>query len=262
MKKYILLILVFVLIGGAFFAYQHRSGIREYIDELFTEEVPAVSYSALNTTNTSNPSPTNTTNAPQNTNSAPTIPVTFNLDVPFTTQAPHANWDFPYQEACEEASALTVHYYYEGDTFTPDIADREILDLVEWENDHFGSYKDTTADETAEFIRLYFGYERVDVIANPTVLQIKQFVAAGHPVIVPAAGKQLGNPNFKNGGPLYHMFVVRGYTKDEFITNDVGTRKGENYRYDIDVVMNAMHDWNGGDVDSGRKAVVVVYPND
>jgi len=140
MKKYILLILVFVLIGGAFFAYQHRSGIREYIDELFTEEVPAVSYSALNTTNTSNPSPTNNTNTPQNTNSAPTIPVTFNLDVPFTTQAPHANWDFPYQEACEEASALTVHYYYEGDTFTPDIADREILDLVEWENDHFGSY--------------------------------------------------------------------------------------------------------------------------
>jgi len=26
--------------------------------------------------------------------------------------------------------------------------------------------------------------------------------------------------------------------------------------------MNAMHDWNGGDVLNGKKVVVVVYPNE
>ncbi|MFH1235364.1 MAG: C39 family peptidase, partial [Parcubacteria group bacterium] len=192
----------------------------------------------------------------------PVLPASFNLEVPFTTQAPFANWDFPYQEACEEASTITVHYYYQDKTFTKEIADKEILDLVEWENDYFGDYKDTTAEETSEFIKAYWGYDHVDVEYDPTVEQIQRHVYAGRPVIVPAAGKQLGNPNFRNGGPLYHMFVVRGWADGQFITNDVGTRNGENYRYDYNVVMNAMHDWNGGDVNNGQKAIIIVYPND
>jgi hypothetical protein len=204
----------------------------------------------------------NATNANAEPQPEPVLPESFNLQVPFTTQAPYANWDLPYQETCEEASALTVHYYYSGKTFTKDIADKEILALVEWEKGYFGDYKDTTAEQTAQFIRAYWGYKRVDVEYNPTIEQIKRHVFAGRPVIVPAAGKQLGNPNFRNGGPLYHMFVVRGWADGQFITNDVGTRKGENYRYDDDVVMNAMHDWNGGDVENGKKAIIVVYPND
>ena len=99
------------------------------------------------------------------------------------------------------------------------------------------------------------------MIENPTADQIKGFVAEGHPVIVPSQGQQLGNPNFTDPGPVYHMFVIKGYTADEFITNDVGTRKGESYRYDISTVMNAMHDWNGGDVENGAKRIIVMYPN-
>ena len=57
------------------------------------------------------------------------------------------------------------------------------------------------------------------------------------------------------------MLVVRGYTDDKFITNDVGTRKGENYQYDYDVLMNSIHDWNDGDVDNGQRVVIVVWPN-
>ena len=205
----------------------------------------------------------------RNANSAPVnrtpvqvpVPETAQLAVPFTTQAPHANWEYPYQEACEEASALTVHYFYEGKTFTPDIADREILALVAFEEDELGFYEDTTAAETARIIKEYWGYTRVDVLENPTADQIKAHVAAGRPVIIPASGKELENPNFRNGGPLYHMFVVTGYDKDEFITNDVGTRKGEDYRYNITTIMNAMHDWNGGDVANGAKRALVVYDN-
>lgn len=217
--------------------------------------------------NNSNPSDSvneNTNSDISNVNKEPepvVIPDEFNLDVPFTTQSPYANWDYPYQEACEEASALNVHYYYQSKTFTQEIADQEILALVDWENNYFGDYKDTTAEETAEFIREYWGYNRAEAIYNPTVDDIKEHVAAGRPVIVPAAGKMLGNPNFRNGGPLYHMFVIRGYKPGIFITNDVGTRKGEEYIYDSEVVMEAMHDWNGGDVNNGQKVIVVVWPN-
>ncbi len=261
-KKTILLI--FILLVGGFFGYRERVVIADVVRGVFEKDIPAVSYTDVK--NDAVTPPVNQLPPNSNANVAAPIenpiPAEFNLQVPFTTQAPDANWDFPYQEACEEASALTVHYYYQNKTFTKEIADREILKLVEWEKDYFGDYKDTTAEETAEFIKVYWGYKRVDVEYDPTVEQIKRHVADGRPVIVPAAGKQLGNPNFRNGGPLYHMFVIRGYTKSQFITNDVGTRKGENYRYDIPVIMSAMHDWNGGDVENGQKAIVIVYPND
>jgi len=47
------------------------------------------------------------------------------------------------------------------------------------------------------------------------------------------------------------------------VTNDPGTRKGEEYQYAPDVLLNAIHDWNGsGDtIEEGRKAMIVVYPN-
>lgn len=188
------------------------------------------------------------------------IPARFALNVPFTSQAPHANWELPYQEACEEASALTVHYFYSGKTFTLDSADEALLGVVDFENEYFGYYKDTTAAETAELMQAYWGYTHVDVLEDPTVLELKGHIAAGRPVIVPAAGKQLGNPNFSNDGPLYHMLVLTGYTEDAFITNDVGTRLGEDYVYQIDTIMDAMHDWNNGDVENGAKRVIVAWP--
>ena len=153
-----------------------------------------------------------------------------------------------------------MHYFYEGKSFTKDLADQELLAIVDWENDHFGWYEDTTAEQTAELIREYWGYDRVEVIENPTSQDIKIQVANGRPVIVPAAGRELGNPNFTDPGPLYHMFVIRGYTADTFVTNDVGTRRGENYIYDIDTVMDAMHDWNDGDVYNGEREIIAVYP--
>lgn len=190
------------------------------------------------------------------------IPVEFMLSVPFTSQAPFGDWGMPYQEACEEAAALVVHYFYQGDSFTPAIADQEIKGLVSFENDYFGDYEDTTAEQTAEFIKEYWGYDRVEVIEDPTIDDIRAQIAAGRPVIVPCAGRQLGNPNFTLPGPLYHMIVVTGYDEEEFVTNDVGTRLGEGYRYQFDTIMKAMHDWNGGSVNSGAKRIIVVYPKD
>ncbi len=118
-----------------------------------------------------------------------------------------------------------------------------------------------TVAQTGIVAEQLYGYNRVKVFTNPTIDQIKAELAAGHPVIVPAAGQQLGNPYFTAPGPVYHMLLIRGYTADGFITNDPGTRRGEGFVYAFDDLMSAMHDWNAQDINQGQKAVLVVYPN-
>jgi hypothetical protein len=189
----------------------------------------------------------------------------FNLAVPFTSQAPNGDWSLPYKEACEEASLYMVRAYYEGvkeSTIDPEIATADLQKIIAFEKELFGYYEDTTAIQTGTIAELMYGYGQVEVIDNPTVEQIKAHVISWHPVIVPAAGRLLGNPFYTAPGPVYHMLVIRGYTADgKFITNDPGTKHGEAYLYDFDTVMNAMHDWNGGaEITEGKKVALVVYP--
>lgn len=193
------------------------------------------------------------------------LPSEANLDVPFTTQAPTANWDFPYQEACEEASAIMVDAFYRERTGRIPAAEAEDLinKVVAYEKATLGFYEDTTAAQTAAFIKGYFKYDNVIVKPLTSPNDIKQAIALGYPVIVPFAGKLLGNPNFRNGGPPYHMLVIRGYTPKVFITNDPGTRNGMQYTYTYDTVMNAAHDWMGtkDNIEQGKKYMIVVIPN-
>ncbi len=184
-----------------------------------------------------------------------------NLAVPFTSQAPHGNWSLPYQEACEEASVLMAVSYFDSnlvDLSTPSSADAAILDIVKFQVDEYQLYLDTTAEETARFANAKFPGYYFNVIYDPTVEVIKTSLTNGSPVLVPAAGRKLGNPFFTGDGPPYHMILVRGFTESSFVTNDPGTRHGEGYVYSQDVIMNAMGDWNNGDPGNGRKAIIVV----
>ncbi len=206
------------------------------------------------------------------TNSVPVaaLPSAKNMLVPFTTQAPNTNWDQDHEEFCEEASMLMAGRFFSNRKITS-AADAEsgLQQLKQWELDHLGFYFDTTAAETAQVVEGLYGL-KVRLKVNPTITDIKLALANNELVIVPAAGRELGNPNFTAPGPIYHNFVIRGYTKDgKFITNDPGTRKGEGYVYSQSVVMNAIHDWvpNGvrtqprnGDVANGRKVVLIVSP--
>ena len=185
------------------------------------------------------------------------LPAEYNLDVPFMVQAPNESWDLPYQEACEEAVIIMAHYYLNGEELDIESADREILDLVNWQEEYLGYYKDTTVAETVYIIRKYWGH-KVEVINNPTVDIIKRQIASGSIVVAPFYGKALGNPYYSGDGPLYHMMVLKGYTDSKFITNDPGTKRGENYMYDYDVIMSAMHDWNDGDVENGKAVIFIV----
>ncbi|PLX25626.1 hypothetical protein C0580_01925 [Candidatus Parcubacteria bacterium] len=197
-----------------------------------------------------------------------------NLAVPFFAQAPDGDWSLPYLEACEETSALLVDSFYRGTELDTETVKQEIVKMVEWEDKRFGHNLDTTAQETAILLEEYFAYERVEVIYDFSIEALKKHLAMDRPVIVPVAGRLLNNPFYKAPGPVYHTLVVKGFTKDgDFITNDVGTRRGHNYVYKADIFYDAIHDGpeNVNELDdetlekeilSGRKAMIIVYPNE
>jgi hypothetical protein len=183
-------------------------------------------------------------------------PLEINLAVPFFPQSPDADWSLPWQEACEEASAILAYYFAAERPLTPELFKKELNGLFEWQNKNFGDYKDTTIEQTAQMIRGYWGYDSLRVIEDPTVEQIKGSLAKGNPVIAPFAGRDLKNPFYSNQGPYYHMLVIKGYDAKNFITNDVGTRKGADYHYPFEHLMSAMHEWDSREIHQGAKKVI------
>ncbi|OGF31595.1 hypothetical protein A2533_00100 [Candidatus Falkowbacteria bacterium RIFOXYD2_FULL_35_9] len=169
------------------------------------------------------------------------FPAVVKNKVAFASQAPYANWDLPYQEACEEASLINADKFFTHSDLTPAIMDEEIKKLVEWENTNLGLYSDTNINEVEKIAREYFGFN-TEIIVNVSVDSIKKYLAEGKLIIAPFAGRELGNPNFTAPGPLYHMLVITGYDRNQFITNDVGTRKGENYKYKYQTLIDAIYD--------------------
>lgn len=185
------------------------------------------------------------------------------LDVPFAPQAPHRNWDEIHKETCEEASVLMVHYYLTGkQSVTADEIEADLQKLIAWEKENLGVYEDTTAAQTARMLADYFGYgDRVRIIENATLEDLKQELAAERPVIAPAAGRLLENRFFQTPGPIYHMNVAIGYTARDIITNDPGTRRGAGYRYPSATYWNAVHDFvdrTDAGMATGAKRLIVV----
>ncbi|HRY82399.1 MAG TPA: C39 family peptidase [Candidatus Moranbacteria bacterium] len=192
------------------------------------------------------------------------VPDKIFISVPFASQAPFKIWDALHEEACEEASGIMLAYYLSGKKLTPAIAEQEIQNLVKFENKKFGDYKDTTARQTADMISEFYSLDKIGkklkVVYDFPKDDLKKYLAQGFPIIIPAAGRKLGNPNFTAPGPLYHNLVLVGYNNDTIITNDPGTRKGEGYKYNIDILYNAIHDFPGKpeNIEQGRKAMIVV----
>lgn len=196
----------------------------------------------------------------QNESKKSDFPESYDLKVAFVSQAPFANWDELHDEACEEAVIILVHYFKQKKTLTKEIAEDQIQKMVAYEIKNYGSHKDLTAAETAKLAKDFYGYKNVTVKYDFSWDNVKREIAAGNPVIVPTAGKLLGNPNFRSPGPVYHMLVIRGYTKNIVITNDIGTRKGERYQYSYKTLDKSIHDWTGNPetIAQGRRAMIVI----
>lgn len=187
------------------------------------------------------------------------------LDIPFTAQAPFAEWDNPiYQDGCEEAAALMTMSWVNGDVLNKIKSQRKIIDLANWQIEHYGEFRDTSVDDTVDRIfKEYFGYNKVEVKKSININNIINELQKGNAVIVPANGQALNNPHYTQPGPERHNLVLRGYDENtqEFITNDPGTKHGELYRYDQQVLYNAIRDYPTGfqlPIEQIQKNMIVV----
>lgn len=185
-------------------------------------------------------------------------------NVPFTSQAPFGEWNDPiFQNGCEEATLVMAEYWITGKVLTKEIAKKEIASLVKFEEKEFGQSIDTSAKDTEKLLRDYYNVTTSEVRTDITILDIQKTLVLGALVIVPADGRKLQNPNYKQPGPTTHMLVIIGYDaeKKEFITNDSGTRNGKNYRYKEEVLFGAIRDYPTGDhvpIKEIKKVMIVV----
>lgn len=206
-----------------------------------------------------NPPTTDTSASPEVTVAATVAPAELNLKVPFYAQAPYANWDMPWQEACEEATVLLIANVYFQHNWPREEFNNQILKLVEWEKKQFGDYQHTSVAQTAEILNDYLDLKTI-IHESPTFDDVKNILAKGHLIVMTFSGKELRNPNYKNGGPVYHAMVIKGYKANQkIITNDVGTRNGADYVYDWKTIENALHDYNEP-ISGGAKKFIEVLP--
>lgn len=188
------------------------------------------------------------------------LPSQVRLQVPFTTQAPFANWVPPFDEACEEASLIMLEYYLLDQSLLADQARLEIELFTDWATKN-GYHIDVSVQELAKMATKYYQRKTKVYLGNQvTIASIKRLLSLGYPIIIPAAGRELQNPHFQNGGPPYHMLVITGYDAEYFYAHDPGTRFGEFYAYPIDLLYQAIHNWNGSKetVAKGMKAMMVL----
>ena len=190
------------------------------------------------------------------------IVASVNLSIPFTSQAPTTNWDQPWQDACEEASFLMVDYYYQNKTMPKPLEVENILqEMVDWQIDNWGDHHNLTMLELSEFITITFGYQ-TELILDLTPAKIKGYLNQGSPIIVPADGYKLANPYFSGDGPEYHMLVIKGYQDNYFITNDPGTKRGADFIYSSENLLDSISEWNQKESrTTGPKIGLVLIPN-
>lgn len=186
--------------------------------------------------------------------------------VPFTAQAPFGEWQDPrQQDGCEEAASLMAVLWTQGKPYiTKEEAKETILAISAYQTDTYAEYRDTSAADTLErIIKGYFNYFHAELKTITGRQEIIRELQDGNVVIAPMNGQALNNPNFTPPGPERHMVLVYGYDPgaDQFITNDPGTRQGENYLYATTLFFDAIRDYPTGyhvPIETVEKRVIVV----
>ena len=188
------------------------------------------------------------------------IPHTLILQVPFSPQAPTDNWNR--NEDCEETSIMMANTFLtgnKGNVVPARDAQEAINNLKKWEQANLGYNIDTEADATTRMAEGAFGLN-VKQIVNFREDDLKRELLEGHPILLPINAKFLGSQHYSNGGPTYHMIVLRGFKGSTFIVNDPGTNNGNGNEYSFDVLKKAASDWNHANnaMDPNRKMALVL----
>jgi hypothetical protein len=184
----------------------------------------------------------------------------------FIEQAPEKNWSEPWQDACEEAAMLTIDYYYKK--VTPSAIEQRdaILAMLDFETTQNFSH-DINQNQMATVSSEYLKY-KPEIVNNPTIDTIKNFISQNIPVIITADGKMLfrENTHFKDGGPYYHSLTILGYddTKQKFTVHDVGTQFGAYFQYSYQLLLESIHDFPDSgkkeDIQTGVKRILILTP--
>lgn len=258
MKKYFVLILALILIciitTGFIFKKESRQILGENTENISIlneiEETQQKKNSALNDKSTS---------TADSVDSEKNIPNEYIVqDFPFVPQAPYGVWDETFDEACEEASIILTYYYSKNNQIDAELMNSEILKLVEWQNQNWQGHFDLTVEQTAQMANQVYGLD-FEIKTISSAEEIKEIISQNKIIIAPTAGRLLGNPYYRQPGPIYHMLVITGYENKDIITQDVGTKRGENYRYNEKIFFNAIHDWNNQEenINNGPKQILV-----
>jgi hypothetical protein len=257
MSLFVKKILPFLLIFLAFFLILFLVFPKKITKEKIETNITQVTTQIENIKETVAPEPTKML--------ASGLPSKYLIKTIFIKQAPEENWDEPWQDACEEASLLTVDYFYKNiNSITTDQNRDAILKMIDFENQQ-GFSSDMNVSQMATVATKYLNYQN-KIIDNPTIDDIKEYLAKNIPVIVPASGKILyqENKHFNAGGPYYHNLVILGYDDDkkQFTVHDVGTKAGAYFHYSYSVLIDSIHDFPPSgqkeDINNGQKRVLIL----
>lgn len=189
------------------------------------------------------------------------------LEVPYINEAPDGNFSGNWKNACEEASMTMVEKYYLGEKFVSvKEAMTSMQTLFNIQDRIYGSNVNADAQMITDLINNYLSY-KATLKTNPTIDEIRKELVLKHPIISLHYGFDLHNPNipFAIHGSYYHAMVIIGYddTTKEFVTNDDGDQKyGTNHRYEYDLFMNSLHDYNFSlNKTNGLPSVIFTNPN-
>jgi len=190
----------------------------------------------------------------------------FVISVPFTPQAPLAEWhDQRQQDGCEEAVvAMAMAWIGDEENISKENWRLRILILSDFEWRKIGEYRDVSLEDIQEVLfRKYFGYKDTRIEEVNDAQDIITELEKGRVILTPMDGRLLGNPYFNPPGPGRHMILIKGYDYDtnEFIVNDPGTRRGDSFKYHEDVLFEAIREYPTGyheKIDETEKRMIVV----
>jgi hypothetical protein len=188
------------------------------------------------------------------------------MSVPFTSQAPYGKWsDLRQEDGCEEASALMAIKWARNEKLTKETALKEIIGSSNYTLKKYKEYRDVSVADTVNWIiKDYFKYQKAVVKENITLKEIIAEINKGNLILAPLNGQLVKNPYYTAPGPINHMIVIRGYdaNKKIFITNDAGTRRGELYKYDEQVLYKAIRAYPTGSHEPNKiikKDVIIIW---
>lgn len=245
LKKFLLLVLLAAVVGVGVWRYLNR------IAEPSPLSPTAVTYDSPSNKQEDGNSDSENSNKP--------LPSSLLIKVPFTPQAPTANWDELHNEACEEASIIMANaYFMQIKSLPPEAVEREIAKLTAWQNENYGYHLSVDTEEVAKMAREV--YKLKTEVVSLSEDTIKRALADNKLVIWPGNGQLLENPYYKQPGPIYHMFLITGYNEKGFITNDPGTKRGQDLQYTYDILRGATGNWNHGahEVDLSNKKIIII----